>query len=103
MREIPTPTSIRPTGISVEAAAAFEQLRLLPGNWRIADFGGHWRVQRINGDSYFLGHISADKWSAFNRCAIAGLAFVKSMLADEAARLLLPRYVFGASPSSSAK
>ena len=46
--------------ISAEALAAIEELRQLPGNFRVTNFGGHWRLQRLDGTSWYVWHVSAD-------------------------------------------
>ena len=78
-----TPASNPVMNISAEALAAIEELRQLPGNFRVTNFGGHWRLQRSDGTSWYVWHVSADHWSAFNAACLKGLRMAKAMLADE--------------------
>ncbi len=89
--------------ISVEAAAAVEELRQMQPQWTIQDQGGHFRLRRADGSSFYVCPITGDHWRGYNAACIKGLALVKVILKDEADRLVLPRHVFGAPLASSAK
>ena len=82
------PASNPVMNISAEALGAIEELRQLPGNFRVTNFGGHWRLQRLDGTSWYVWHVSADHWSAFNAACLKGLRMAKAMLANEAGRLV---------------
>jgi hypothetical protein len=85
------------------AAAAIEALRVA-GFKITSDTGAH-RLRRLDGSQAQLyradgkldanGHLGLVTDTTFDRAAVRGLAVAQEILKDEAARLQLPRPVFG--------